>query len=75
MAGLTLVQAEAQLALYIAAEQAVLLGQEFEIKDRKLKRADLGNIRDGIEYWDNKVKELTARGSRTGPTMKGVTPV
>ena len=36
MAGITLAQAEAQLALYLAAEEKVLAGQSYEIAGRKL---------------------------------------
>ena len=36
MAGITLEQAEAQLASYLAAETKVLAGQSYEIAGRKL---------------------------------------
>jgi hypothetical protein len=45
MAGITLAQAEAQLALYLAAEEAVLANQSYEIAGRKLTRADLERSR------------------------------
>jgi len=59
MAGITLAQAEAQLASYLAAETAVLSGQSYSIAGRELKRADLKSIRDGIEYWNGRVQALT----------------
>ena len=40
MAGVTLVQAEAQLALWVAASAAVASGQSYSIKDRSLSRVD-----------------------------------
>ena len=46
MAGITLAQAEAQLALFLAAEAAVLNNQRYKIGDRELERADLAEIRD-----------------------------
>lgn len=58
MAGITLDQANAQLASYLAAETAVLGGQEYKIAGRMMKRADLQQIRDGIDYWNNKVRLL-----------------
>lgn len=66
MAGITLTQAEAQLAAYIAAETKVLQGQAYEISGRRLTRANLAEIRDGMDYWDRKVKELTDTASGIG---------
>lgn len=63
MAGITLVQAEAQLALWIAASAAVAGNQEYEMNtgsgSRRLRRADASEIRAQIDYWDRKVKQLT----------------
>lgn len=65
MAGITLAQAEARLAEYMAAETAVLeRGQAYRIADRELTRADLKEIRDGITYWQNQVDRLTRGGIR-----------
>lgn len=67
MAGITLTQAETQLASYIDAETAVLSGQEFRIDTgngyRMLKRADLAEIRSGISYWQARVRDLTRSAS------------
>lgn len=73
MAGISLSDATTQLAAAIAALADARDGEQ-EIKDRKSKPASLKDLRDEIDYWDNKVKELTAKGSRTGPIMKGATP-
>lgn len=59
MAGITLTQAEIQLAAYVTAELKVLQGQAYEISGRRLTRANLTEIRDGMDFWDKKVKELT----------------
>lgn len=64
MAGLTLQQAESKLQLYLTAEEAVLSGQEYVIGTRRLRRADLEQIREGIKYWDDKAKELAASAQR-----------
>lgn len=71
MAGITLAQAETQLAAYLAAETAVLSGQMYEIAGRTLRRADLEQIRLGIEIWDARVKTLTsaARGRSRARTI------
>lgn len=63
MAGITLAQAEAQLALYLAAEEKVLAGQSYEIAGRRLTRADLAQIQTGITTWDARVKALSNRAS------------
>jgi hypothetical protein len=63
MAGITLAQAQARLDAYLAAELAVLGGQEYEIAGRRLKRANLKEIRDGIQIWEERVKDLS-RSSR-----------
>lgn len=64
MAGITLEQAEAQLALYLAAEVKVLSGQSYEIAGRKLTRADLEQIQTGITTWNSRIQTLSA--SATG---------
>lgn len=67
MAGITLAQAEAKLAEYLAAETAVLAGQSVRHESgRSLTLADLSTIRDGIAHWDKQVKLLTASASGRG---------
>lgn len=66
MAGITLAQAEAQLALYLAAEERVLAGQSYTINGRSLTRADLDSIQQGIDLWDRRVKRLSRGGLRVG---------
>lgn len=65
MAGITLEQAETQLAQWLAASTAVASSQSYEISGRKLTRADAATIRDNIDYWERKVQKLT--GGRRGP--------
>lgn len=71
MAGITLAQAETQLAAYLAAETAVLAGQSYEIAGRSLRRADLEFIQRGIELWNERVRTLTfsAQGLGRSRTM------
>lgn len=59
MAGITLAQAETQLAAYLAAETAVLGNQSYEIAGRKLTRADLQFIQQGIDLWNSRVVTLS----------------
>lgn len=70
MAGLTAATAQAQLDLYLAAEAKVLTGQEYEIAGRRLKRADLTSIREGIAYWNAEVQRLS---SGSGARVRGLT--
>jgi hypothetical protein len=63
MAGITLEQAQARLDQYLAAEEAVLLGQQYEIGGRMLRRADLQAIQEGIRIWDDRVEKLSAKAA------------
>jgi len=73
MAGITLSQAQAQLEAYLAAEQAVLTNQSYEIAGRKLTRADLAAIQVGIRSWNARVVDLSgaARGRSRRRTIVG----
>ena len=64
-------QAETQLAAYLTAETAVLNNQSYTIAGRSMTRANLKEIRDGIEHWDAMVKKLTRGGVR----VRGGVPV
>ena len=68
MAGITLTDAQAQLALWLAASSAVASGQSYSIKDRSLSRVDAGEIRSQIDYWQNWVNRLTRSASGTRRT-------
>jgi len=57
-AGITFEIADARLNDYLAAERQVLSGQEYRYGDRMLTRADLGEIRAGIAFWNNQVASL-----------------
>lgn len=61
MAGIALDQAQTQLDAYLAAERQVLAGQSYEIAGRRLTRANLAEIRDGVKYWNGQVRELSGR--------------
>ncbi len=72
MAGITLAQAEAQLATWLSANTAVASGQSYTIGSRQLTRVDAKEIREQLDYWDSKVKELS-RGT-SGMRVRGGTP-
>lgn len=61
MAAFTLVQARAKLELWMAADEAVATGQEYEIDvsgtKRKLTRADAGMIQKRIQFWSHVINQ------------------
>lgn len=63
MAGITLELAKLRLAEYLAAETKVLTGQRYTIDGRTLERADLAEIRAGIEAWNSRVILLSSRAA------------
>ena len=69
MAGITLAQAEAQLAEYLAAETKVLAGQRVEIDGQSLTRANLEQIQLGIDAWNKRVQNLSATTSGRGRSV------
>ncbi len=73
MAGITLPQAEAQLAVWLEADAKVATGQSYEIAGRKLSRADAAEITNKIDYWNNKVVALTGATSGRGRSRTIVT--
>lgn len=59
MAGITLVQAQAQLDAWLAASLAVAQGQSYEIAGRRLARADAAEVTRNVQYWQQQVTLLT----------------
>lgn len=64
MASISLATAQTQLDAYLAAETAILNGQEYQIGGRRLKRANLSDVQAGIALWNQRVQDLTARQRR-----------
>jgi len=59
MAGTPLDIAQQRLNAYYAAETAILSGaQEYQLEGRKVRKADLIEIRAGIEALEQKVSDL-----------------
>ncbi len=63
MAGITLEQAQTNLDQYLAASKKVLENQSYEIAGRKLTRANLKEIQDGIVFWNEMIKTLSRNAS------------
>ena len=66
MAGITLADAEAQLALWLAASTAVAAKQSYAIGGRQLTHADAGEIRNMIDFWDKKAAALGSAAAGGG---------
>ena len=62
MTGITRIQAEAQLAIWLAASEKVALGQSYSIGGRSLSRANAKEIRDNIIFWNDMIHSLTRNG-------------
>ncbi len=60
---MTIAQKQALLNKYIAAEEAILRGQEYTIKDRSLTRADLRWVQSERKRLDEELSLATAGGS------------
>lgn len=71
MAGITLEEAQTALNEHLAASTAVCNNQSYEIKGRKMTRANLAEIREGIKFWNDLVKEIsrTQSGGRRSRTI------
>lgn len=68
--GLTVETAQEHLEAWLAAELKIATGQEYEIDTgngrRRLKRADLREVREQIKYWRGEVSKLSGNRRRRG---------
>lgn len=66
-AGITLAQAEAKLALWMAAEDALATSQSYEIEvegnRRQLTRANLKEVSAMVDKWNSRVIALSGRSA------------
>ena len=56
--GITLEMAQKHLKAWLNAELEVSVNQSYTIAGKTFTRADLGEIREQIDYWRNVVAEL-----------------
>jgi hypothetical protein len=76
MAGITLIQAEAKLALYLSLDEALGVNAEVTIKGITYKRHQLRDIRESISYWNSWVNKLTPADTVGGSVrVRQVIPV
>lgn len=66
MSAFTLAELRSRLALYVAAEAKILAGQSYQLGERRLQRADLGEVRAEIRTLaaDIARAESSASGAR-----------
>lgn len=78
MAGITIEQAEAQLAAWLAASTAVASSQSYEIDTgngrRKLTRADAEMVLNQVKFWQSKVDALTTAAAGGRRRLRYVVP-
>lgn len=66
MAAISLETAKKHLEMWLEAESRVAINQAYTISGKSFTRANLGEIRKQIEYWENKVEELQNIAKRKG---------
>lgn len=66
MAAITLKTAERHLDMWLTAESEVAINQAYTVGGKSFTKADLGEIRKQIEYWENKVNSLQNIEKRKG---------
>jgi len=64
MTGITLGTAQNHLDAWLEAELTVSTGQSYTIGSRQMTRANLGEIRQQIVFWERKVKALSGKGKK-----------
>lgn len=62
MSGITIVQAQAGLDAWLAADLAVASGQSYSIAGRSLSRANASEITNKINYYQRMVQRLGGSG-------------
>ena len=66
MSGITLEVAKSMFEAAKTAYLSACTAQEYRVGSRSKRAADLKNLRQDMEYWDNKVKELKAVAAGKG---------
>lgn len=75
MAGIDKKTAQNHLDAWLKAEMEVTTGQSYTIGSRVLTRANLTEIRNAINYWNNKVKAIeTAEKNKGRNKIRRVVP-
>ncbi len=57
---------QTKLQTWLDAEEKIATGQEYQIGNRKLTRANLKEVREQMEYWANKLNQAEAEEKAKG---------
>lgn len=68
----TLQTAQTHLDTWLQAELAIATSQEYTIGTRRLRRADLDEVRQQIKFWRNEVDRLKCGRRRGARVMRAV---
>jgi hypothetical protein len=71
MPTMTLAQAEAALAAWIAADRAVAQGQSYTIDGRSMTLANADTISKKIQFYERQISRLTHKGIK----VRGIIPL
>lgn len=63
---------ETRLAAYLAAEAAILRNQSYELDGRKMTRASLATVRQGIEELRSELATAQGKPLKRGRARRGV---
>lgn len=72
MAAIDLSTAQAKLTFWLGVEEKIALCQRVQYEARTLERANLGEVRQQIEFWERRVNR--ASRSVSGVTLQRVVP-
>ncbi len=61
MSTITLEQAQAQLAAWLAASLALASGKEHEVAGRRIRFEDSREVREQVAFWERRVAALEAQ--------------
>ena len=73
MGAIDLDTAKKHLEMWLEAEEALATSQSYTIGTMSLTRANLAEVSKRIEYWQNKVNQLSKNGRRN--RVYGVIPM
>ena len=66
MAGIDITTARTHLAAWLEAELQLTTNQSYTIGSRSLTRANLGEVKQQITFWQNQIAKLENEAARKG---------
>ena len=54
-----------KLEMWLGAEEAIALAQEYEVEGRKIRKADLSEVQKMIELWEKRLIKAKLGGAST----------